>query len=460
MKEKFWTMNTVAEFDEKGCYSYKKITAVTLPILLSMLMEHLIGMTDTAFLGRVSEVALGASALGMVYFLAFFVLGTGFSFGAQIIIARRNGEKNFERIGEIFYASGFFLILLSLLLVVLIKAFSPSVMPYLVQSPDICRATCEYLDYRTYGLVFAFGAAIFRAFFVGIAQTKILTYSSLAMVLSNIVLNYGLIFGKYGLPQMGIAGAALASSISEAISFGCYLLYTLKYVDLKKYGFKISAAAAFNPAILKNVFSVSFWMMLQPFLAVGVWFFFFVAVEHLGERSLAVINLARTLSALPFIIIHAIATSANSLVSNLIGEGKSSQVWRLINKLLLAGLLCVTPLIAFYALCPELSVRIFTDSSDLIRDSVNVTYIMCIASFIQIIAFILFNAVSGTGAIKMTVAIETLNLVLYAIFVWFVIIKSRPSPAVAWSAEIMYQGVTAVLSFLFLFYGKWQNRKL
>jgi hypothetical protein len=60
----------------------------------------------------------------------------------------------------------------------------------------------------------------------------------------------------------------------------------------------------------------------------------------------------------------------------------------------------------------------------------------------------------------MTVAIETLNLVLYAIFVWFVIIKSRPSPAVAWSAEIMYQGVTAVLSFLFLFYGKWQNRKL
>ena len=157
-------MNTAAGFDEKGCYYYKKITAVTLPILLSMLMEHLIGMTDTAFLGRVSEVALGASALGMVYFLAFFVLGTGFSFGAQIIIARRNGEKNFDKIGEICYASGFFLILLSLLLVVLIKCFSPSVMPYLVQSPEISKATCEYLDYRTWGLVFAFGAAIFRAF--------------------------------------------------------------------------------------------------------------------------------------------------------------------------------------------------------------------------------------------------------------------------------------------------------
>ena len=106
-------MTQIAEWDKKGCYSYRKIKAVTVPILLSMLIEHLIGMTDTAFLGRVNEVALGASALGTVYFLAFFVIGTGFSTGAQIIIARRNGENDFRKIGEICYAGGFFLILFS-----------------------------------------------------------------------------------------------------------------------------------------------------------------------------------------------------------------------------------------------------------------------------------------------------------------------------------------------------------
>ena len=453
-------MDLAAEFDKKGCYSFKKITAVTLPILLSMLIEHLIGMTDTAFLGRVSEVALGAAALGSVYFLVFFVLGTGFSFGAQILIARRNGEKNFDRIGEICYASLFFLLLFSLLLVVLIKLFSPSVMPCFIQSPEICKATVEYLDWRTYGLVFAFVTAIFRAFYVGIARTKILTYSSIAMVLANVVLNYGLIFGKYGLPRMGIAGAALASSISEAICLVCYILYALKYTDLAKYGFRSCRKKLFDTAILKNVFSVSFWMMLQPFLAVGVWFFFFVAVEHLGERSLAVINLARTLSVLPFIVIHAIATSANSLVSNLIGEGKTSQVWRLINKLLLSGIVCVAPLLGFYALFPELTLRIYTDNMELIGASVNVVYVMCMASFIQIVGFILFNAVSGTGAIKVTVAIETVNLFVYLIFVWFIILKQHPTPAVAWSVEIIYQAVAAVLSFLFLLYGKWQNKKL
>ncbi|MBR2873194.1 MAG: MATE family efflux transporter [Lentisphaeria bacterium] len=452
-------MEKTVEFDAKGCYSYKKISAVTLPILVSMLMEHVIGMTDTAFLGRVSEVALGASALGMVYFLAFFVLGTGFSFGAQILIARRNGEKEFAEIGKICYAGGFFLLVLSLILILGIKFLSPVFLPHLIQSPAICKATIEYLDWRVWGLLFVFGSAIFRAFYVGIAQTRILTYSSIVMVLSNIVLNYGLIFGKYGMPEMGIGGAALASTISEVIALGFYVFYTLKFLDLKKYGFE-HIAALVNPGILKKVFSVSCWMMLQPFLAVGVWFFFFVAVEYLGERPLAVINLARTLSALPFIIIHAFATAANSLVSNLIGEGKISQVWRLVNKIMVSAVLLVTPLLLFYVIFPELSLRIYTDNPELISASIDVTYVMSCASFIQIFAFILFNTVSGTGAVKTTVAIEFINLIFYAVFVWFVIVKCRPTPAVAWSTEIMYQGITALLSLLFLLYGKWQNKKL
>jgi putative MATE family efflux protein len=342
-------MKIFNEFDNQGCYSLKKIVTVTLPILLSMLMEHIIGMTDTAFLGRVSEVALGASALGTVYFLAFFVLGSGFSFGAQILIARRNGEKNFRNIGEICYAGGFFLFIFSLLLVWAIRFFSPLLLPRLIQSPDVCQATIEYLNWRTYGLVFAFISAIFRAFYVGIARTKIMTLCSVAMVLSNILLNAALIFGKFGMPRMGIAGAALASSLAEGVGMCFYIGYTFKYVNLKKYGLD-SISSMFNPGILKKVFSVSLWMMFQPFLSVGIWFFFFVAVERLGERPLAVINLIRSLSSLPFIIVHAFATAANSLVSNLIGENKSQHFWRLINKINFCAAAVVVPLLIFFAI--------------------------------------------------------------------------------------------------------------
>jgi putative MATE family efflux protein len=449
----------ISEFDDKGCYSYKKISTVTIPILLSMLMEHIIGMTDTIFLGRVSEIALGASALGTVYFLAFFVLGTGFSFGAQILIARRNGEKNYRKTGQICYAGGFFLALFSLLVLFVIKFLSPVLMPHLIQSKAVCTATIEYLDWRSYGLFFVFVTAIFRAFFVGIAQTRILTYSSIVMVLSNIALNYGLIFGKYGLPEMGIGGAALASTISEGLAMICYIFYTAKYIDLKKYGFDCYSAI-FSPGILKKVFSVSFWMMLQPFLSISVWFIFFIAVERLGERTLAVVNLGRAISALPFIILHAFATTTNSLVSNIIGEGRSSQVWRLIRKITLAALIVIVPLLVVFVCIPELCLRIYTDNMPLIADSINIVYVVAIASFIQIFAFILFNAVSGTGAIKMIVFIEFVNLAVYLLFVWLVVIRMRPSPAVTWNSEVVYQTVTALFCLFYLLSGKWKKLKL
>ena len=89
--------------------SAKNIFKITYPVFLTLLVQNIINVTDTAFLGRVSEVALGASAIGGVYFLAIFIIGFGFSQGAQIIIGRRNGEGKFAEIGPIFNNGMFFI---------------------------------------------------------------------------------------------------------------------------------------------------------------------------------------------------------------------------------------------------------------------------------------------------------------------------------------------------------------
>ena len=92
--------------------------------------------------------------------------------------------------------------------------------------------------------------------------------------------------------------------------------------------------------------------------------------------------------------------------------------------------------------------------------SVDVIYVMCIGCFIQIGAFIMFNAVSGTGAVKITVLVECISLFIYANFVWFVIAMQRPTPAVAWVAEIVYQVVVAILCLSYLCFGNWRNKKI
>ena len=86
-------MGTKNALTEK-VYSGKDIMRIAYPILISLLMEQMIGMTDTAFLGRVGEVELGAAAIAGIYYLAVFMMGFGFGIGAQILIARRNGEKH------------------------------------------------------------------------------------------------------------------------------------------------------------------------------------------------------------------------------------------------------------------------------------------------------------------------------------------------------------------------------
>ena len=173
----FLTMGT-------GTYSYRNIWRVAYPILISLVMEQMIGLTDTAFLGRVGEVELGASAIAIVYYMVLFMIGFGFSIGAQIIIGRRNGEGRFAETGKVFWNGIYFLLGLSGLIIVLSELFSPWLMKLMVSSDAIYSAALSYVRWRLPGMVFAFMTAMYRAFYVGTTQTRTLTLN--AIVIGNV----------------------------------------------------------------------------------------------------------------------------------------------------------------------------------------------------------------------------------------------------------------------------------
>ena len=193
--------------------SFKNIWNITFPVLLSIMVEQFISMTDTAFLGRLGEVELGASALAATYYFIFYVIGSGFGVGAQILMARMNGEKSYHQINSIFLTSGIFLVGLAAFIILLSKIFSPIILKWFISADDIYSAKISYLDWRIYGLFFSFTMVIFRSLFIAVTHTRILTVSSIIMVLVNIICNYTLIFGKFGFPHLGIAGAAIGSTV-------------------------------------------------------------------------------------------------------------------------------------------------------------------------------------------------------------------------------------------------------
>ena len=183
-------------------YTYKEIWLIAYPILISLLMEQMIGMTDTAFLGRVGEIELGASAIAGIFYIVMFMVAFGFSIGAQILIARRNGEQQYKEIGNLFYQGVYFQLGMAAVMFALCYSFAPMILKRLVSSQHIYDAAMSYLNWRVFGFFFSFTAVMFRAFFLGTTQTKTLTLNSIVMVLSNVVFNYILIFGKFGVPQL------------------------------------------------------------------------------------------------------------------------------------------------------------------------------------------------------------------------------------------------------------------
>ncbi len=442
-------------------YTRKAIWHIAFPILLSLLMEHLIGLTDTAFLGRLGgrtgEIALGASALGGVYYIAVFMLGFGFSVGAQILMARRNGEENYRAIGPIFQQSALFLLFLATVVYLFSRFCAPRLLSRLITSEEIYRATLEYLNWRIYGFFFIFLAVIFRAFYVGITRTKILTANSIVMVLSNVVLNYGLIFGKFGLPALGIAGAAIASSVAELVSLAFFVIYTAR-IDWRRYD--LFRRVRFRFRELGHILSLSAWTMVQQFVAVSTWFMFFVAVEHLGERPLAVTNIVRSISSLLFIIASSFATTSSSLVSNMIGAEQSravmSTVWRIVR--MCYGL--ILPLMAVILIWPQFVLRIYTDNLPLIAASVPALTVMTTAYLFQTAAFIWFNTVSGTGNTRAAFTLEMIAIVTYALYVYLVVIRLRADVAWCWTTEHVYGLVMFSLAYLYMRKADWRSKRI
>lgn len=438
-------------------YTNKQILKITFPVLVSLLMEHLIGLTDTAYLGRVGEVELGASALAGVYYLVIYMLGFGFSVGAQVLIARRNGEGNYHSIGDVFRQGTLFLLAFATLLFFCSHAYSPVLLRGLIESDAVFQATVDYIDWRVYGFFFSFVSVMFRAFYVGTTHTKILTASSLAMVGTNVILNYILIFGKLGLPALGIKGAAIASSISEAVSMLFFIIYTFKYVDYKKYD--LFGKWRFEFRIFRQIMRVSVWIMIQNGIAFCGWFIFFVAMEHHGERPLAITNVVRSISSFLFMFVNAFASTSSSLVSNLIGAGKPEQVMGLCGRMIRICYYFVLPLGILIALFPELVLRIYTDNLDLIAGSVSSLWVMLSSYLIAVPAFIFFFSVSGTGNTQTALLIDMASIFVYVLYALWVGIRMHADVAVCWTTEHVYD-LMILSAFFYLWKGNWQNKKL
>lgn len=438
--------------------STSNILKITYPIFLTLLAQNLINIVDTAFLGRVSEVALGASAIAGVYFFALYVVGFGFSQGAQILIGRRNGEENYNQVGPVFNNGMVFIVLLAFAFLGLGLLVNSAVMRVMVSSPAIFEAAMEYLDWRIYGFLFGFINAMYRAFYVGITQTKVLTISAIITTITNILLDYCLIFGHFGFPEMGIAGAALASVIAEAMATLYLFYYTNSKKEFEKY--ELFKNLKLNIKAIGQILSLSVFIMFQFFVSISTWFLFFLFIERMGERPLAVTNIGRSMYIFLMIPAQALSTIAGTLVSNMIGAGLKEEVLRTVHKIMRIAIVLVVPLLVFTFYFPSFFASIYTDDAGLVLASIPVIKVVAVAVAFFTIGNIIVNAISGTGNTKTALVIELATLVFYISYVYFTAIIFPQPVYVVWMSEFVYWVFIGLLGYLYLLKGKWRDKQI
>lgn len=439
-------------------YTNKEIWRVTYPIFLGLLAQNVINVTDTAFLGRVGEVALGAAAMGGLLYICVYTIAFGFSVGSQILIARRNGEGNYRAVGPIMWQGTAFSFGMAVCLLILMYFSAAPLIRLLITSDSIYGATYEFFTWRIWGFLFAFVNVMFRGLYIGITRTKVLTMNAVVMALVNVVLDYALVFGELGLPEMGVRGAALASVIAEASSLLFFLLYTYYKVDLRKYG--LNRFGQFDLSMVLRILRISCFTMVQYFLAMAIWFVFFMALERLGQRQLAVANIVRSVYVVLLIPVQALSTTANTLVSNLIGAGGSSGVVTLLHKISRMSFLIMVVCVGLCVAFPGSILSVYTNEEALLVESVSALYVVCVAMLIASLANVYFNGISGTGNTQAALVLEVFVQVFYALYIIVVGMVIQAPVDVCFTTEVIYYVLMLGSSLIYLKKAKWQNKKI
>jgi len=438
--------------------TYKDIWNISYPIILGSLATTVLNLTDTAFIARVGEVALGSMAITTVLYGVMIMIAISIGIGAQIMMARRAGEGNHPEIGRLFDHTFLLLLGLAAICFFITYFFSGWFFSLILTSENIQKAAETYMIPRSFGLLAAITTIAFRSFYIGISDTRVITYSAFLMLLLNAFLDYALIFGHFGFPEMGLKGAAVASVISEFASLGFLVIYSKFRHEFEQYN--LFRFVSMTRERLASILDLASPIILQNTLSMGAWFVFFVVIEHLGERELAISNIIRSAYMVLMTPMWGYASATSSMVSNIIGQNKSEEVKLLVKKIITLSLLTTSVLFIISFASPEWMLRIISSDEILIDDSKTSYFIVLSAMFIFAVSIILLSTVSGSGNTKPAMIIEIVNISIYIIYIYICVFEFNTSIEAVWFSEIIYWFLMGLLSYLYLKYTKWAPVKI
>ncbi len=436
--------------------STRQIMKLTLPISFAILIPQINFITNNIFLGHYNEKALAIAGITGVYYLVFSAIGFGLNNGLQALIARRAGENRPEEIGKLFNQAIFIGLVIAVIGVLSTWLLTPYLFSLFIDDADRLQQAVQFSKIRIWGLPFLYVYQMRNALLVGTNQSKLLVFGTLAETITNILLDYLLIFGHAGFPEMGLNGAAIASIIAEFTGM-VVIFFVIHRKGIGK-RFRLFKDFSWDTPNLKLILSLSSPLILQHAISVMSWEYFFLLIDSHGEMALAISNIMRNVFGLFGVITWAFAATTNAMVSNIIGQGKSDQVWPLLRNIIRICTGTALVVAVLVNLFPHAILSVYGQSGVFVQQATPVIRVVSVAMILMSVAIVFSNAVLGTGNSRVTLLIEVAAITLYTFYVYLVLKKFFLSITYGWMSEWVYWITFFLPSYLYMRSGRWKGK--
>lgn len=386
-----------------------QILSLATPAIAGLSSQTIVSIVDTAMVGRLgnARVALAAMGLGLLATWAITSFFSSFSTGTHVLVARRHGEGKFIAAGEVLNNSLLVCFLVGIIFAAVGYGTSYAVIDFFSKDDAVTLEGAGYMEYRFLALPFFLLIVAYRGFFFGIGHTRIFMFSAIIVNLANIVFDYFLIFGTFGFPQMGLAGAGLAYSVSMVIGWLFFLVVSLLPVYRKTY--KYFSHFRFSANVIQQITKISVPVSVQNILILLGFLLFVVITGIIGTTEQAASQVVITALFMSFMPCFGLGIAAQTLVGQMLGRGFPKRALLYGFEAAKLGTVFTVVVGAIFVFLPDLVLIIITTNpvvTEVARP------ILQIAGFAQIFygaGIILANALQAGGATVYVMVIEVLT---------------------------------------------------
>jgi putative MATE family efflux protein len=444
-------------FPENGYY--KQIFRLALPAIAGLSTQMVVSLVDAAMVGRLenTKYVLAAMGIGVLATWALVSFFSSLATGTHVIVARKFGEKDYDACAVTLNNS----IIIALTIgvgVMLVAVFLAKHFAHLLAAdPIVGDYAAQFIFYRFLGIPAFLVSVSFRGFFFGINKTKIFMISGVITNVLNIVFNYFLIYGSFGLvPKMGLAGAGLGSTLATSFDFLFYFI--VSQLPSYRHRYHIIRNFKLDFTVIKKIYKISIPVSFQNVFILLGFLAFITITGFIGIKEQAATQTVISTLFMSFLPCFGFGIAVQTLVGNNIGSGKFKLAKILGLETAKIATYYTFLLGIIFILIPQYILLIITTDQSIIEIAKPVLRIAGFAQIFYATGVVLANGLQAAGKTLFVMLSESItNLLIFVPLAYFFGIYLQGGLIGAWLALPVYIILYSSAIFLKFNKGEWQR---